>query len=68
MLTMNKTNGNIKTNDKIKGEKQKMPRMTKAITIDTVHTHTSNLGKTRNIYNIREKGNIILSSSYYDTG
>ena len=31
------------------------------------HTHTSNLEKTKNIYK-REKGNIILSSSYYDTG
>ena len=46
-------------------------RITKATTVGTVHTHThthtSNLEKTINIYK-REKDNIILSSSYYDTG
>ena len=30
------------------------------------HTHTSNLEKIINKY--KEKGNIILSSNYYDTG
>ena len=44
-----------------------MLRMTKAKTIGTVHTHTSNLGKIIK-RNKKEKGNIILSSSYYDTG
>ena len=48
-----------------------MQRMAKAKTIGTVHTHThthtSNLGKITNKYK-KEKGNIILSSDYYDTG
>ena len=48
-----------------------MQRMAKAKTIGAVHTHThthtSNLGKIINIYK-RRKGNIMLSSSYYDTG
>ena len=48
-----------------------MLRMAKAIIVGTVHTHThthtSNLKKLKNIYKI-EKGNIVLSSSYYDTG
>ena len=70
---MNKTNGSIKTKEENKRRKQKMQRMTKAKTIGTVHTHThththtSNLGKIINIYK-RRKGNIMLSSSYYDTG
>ena len=68
---MNKTNGNIKMEEKRKGRKQKMQRMAKAKTIGTVHTHThthtSNLGKITNKYK-KEKGNIILSSDYYDTG
>ena len=50
-----------------------MPRIIKAESLARVHTHThththtSNLEKTKKIYK-REKGNIILSSSYYDTG
>ena len=48
-----------------------MLRMKKAKTIGAVHTHTHththNLEKIINRYK-REEGNIILSSSYYDTG
>ena len=68
---MSRTNGNIKTKEENKRRKQKMQRMAKAKTIGAVHTHThthtSNLGKIINIYK-RRKGNIMLSSSYYDTG
>ena len=65
---MNKTNGNIKTKEKVKGENKSCQecRRLQPLILYT-HTHTSNLGKIIKIY-IKEKGNIILSSSYYDTG
>ena len=47
-----------------------IPRIIKAESLVGVHTHThthtSNLEKIINKY--KEKGNIILSSNYYDTG
>ena len=68
---MNKINGNIKTEEKIKGELQMTPRTIKAESLVGVHTHTHthtiSLTIVNNNINIT-KGNIGLSGKYYDTG